>query len=60
VDIAKAAAIEVARGRMVHGVILAPAIVRCQSQHREGAADHIICSFGLEEGAVSAVVLENE
>ena len=54
------AAVEVACRSMVRGMAPLPAVIGCERQHAEGAADEIICSARPEKGAVTAVMLDDE
>ena len=60
VDIADAAALEIARGRMMNGMGSPPEIVRRQGQHAEHAADPIVRTLARKEGAMAAIVLDHE
>jgi hypothetical protein len=60
VHVAASTAIEVARGCVVDGVVLPPAVVRGQGQDRESPAEHVVCRFRFEEGSVAAIVLQDE
>ena len=59
-DIADTAAVEIARGRMMFGMSLAPEIVRRQRQHTDGAADPVVSEAVAEKRAMTAVVLDHE
>ena len=54
------APVEIARSRMMNGVVLAPAVVRRHRQDGESSPERIIGGFGFEERAVPAIVLQDE
>jgi hypothetical protein len=60
VDVANAAAVEIARGGVVSGVSLPPEVVRRQCQHTEHPADPVVCKTLTKEGAMPAIVLDHE
>src|SRR3546814_13630164 len=60
VDVADAAAGQVAGAGMVHGMGAAPGVVGSQRQHADRAADPVVGEAGAEEGAVAAIVLDHE
>ena len=60
VDVAKAAAIQISRCRVMDGVGAAPQVVRRHGDNADHAADPIIGKTMTEEGAVAAIVLDHE
>ena len=60
VDVAHAAVIEVAGGRVVKGMRAPPEIVRRQGEHADGAADPVVGEAVAEESTVPAIVLDHE
>ena len=60
IDVAHAAAIEIARGRVMNGMGLPPEIVRRQRQHAEHPADPVVGEPLAEEGAMPAIMLDHE
>ena len=60
VDVAHAAALEIAGGGVMHGMRAPPEIVGRQREHAERAADPVIGEAMAEERAVPAIVLDHE
>src|ERR1041384_5005796 len=60
VDDANPAAIKISGCRMMSGVGAPPKIIRRQCQHADHATYPIIGAAAMEEGAVTAVVLDHE
>ena len=60
VDIPDPAAVEIARCRVVDGVSASPEVVRRERQHPDHASDPVIGETAMEEGAVTAIVLDHE
>src|SRR3546814_12252995 len=60
VDVADAAAGQVAGAGMVHGMGAAPGVVGSQRQHADRAADPVVGEAVGEEGAVAAIVRSEE
>ena len=60
IDVADAAALQIARGRMMNGVRSPPEIIGRQGEHAERAAGPVIGEAMAEECAVAAVVLDHE
>ena len=60
VDVADAAALEIAGGGMMHGMRAPPEIVGRQGEHAEHAADPVIGQAMAEERAMAAIVLDHE
>ena len=60
IDIADAAAIEIARGRVMDGVRSPPEVVWRHGEHAERAADPVVGEAMAEERAVPAIVLDHE
>ena len=59
-DVADAAPVEIARGRVVHGVGMPPGIVWRESQHARDDPEYIIGPRRFEERTVTAIVEEDE
>src|SRR5688572_17884498 len=59
-DVAHAAAVEIAGGGVVRGVCVAPHVVRCEGQHTSDAAEPVVGQAVTEEGAVAAIMLDGE
>ena len=60
IDIADAAAVEIARSRMMRRMRLAPEIVRGQRQNADNPADPVIGLARRKQGAMAAIVLDHE
>ena len=60
VDVAHPAAIKISGCRMMSGVGASPKIVRRQCQHPDHATHPVIGAAAMEEGAVTAIVLDHE
>jgi hypothetical protein len=59
-NVADAAAVEVARAGVMHGMAAPPMIVGCQRQHADDAAGPVVGLPLAEECAVPAIVLDHE
>ena len=57
---ADAAAVEIAGGGMVDGMDATPHVIRRQGDHTDDAADSVVCPPPGKEGAMTAVVLDQE
>jgi hypothetical protein len=53
-------AIEIARRRVVHGVGASPEIARRERQHPDRASDPVVGATTMEEGAMTAIMLDHE
>src|ERR1051326_112232 len=60
VDVPDSAAIEIARRRVVDCVSASPEVVRREREPPDHAADPIVCETMVEEGAMTAIVLDHE
>ena len=60
VDVADAAAVEIAGAGVMHGVGAAPHVIGRQRQHAGDAAEPVVGQPVAEEGAVAAIVLDQE
>lgn len=60
IDVAHAAAFEIAAGGVVRGVALAPEAERREREHAGDAADPLVRQLAAEERAVAAIVLDHE
>src|SRR5689334_25004522 len=60
VDVPDSAAIEIARRRVVDRVSASPEVVRREREHPDRAPDPIVCETMVEEGAMTAIVLDHE
>src|SRR4029453_14667183 len=60
VDVAQAAAVEIAGGGVVRGMGGAPPAIRGEGQHTGGAAEPVVGQPVTEEGAVAAIMLDGE
>jgi hypothetical protein len=60
VDIADSAALEISRCRVVNGVFASPEIVRRERQHPDHAPDPVVGETAVEEGTMTAIVLDHE
>src|SRR6266545_8068033 len=59
-DVAQAAAVEIAGGGVVRGMCVAPYAVRSEGQHAGDAAEPVVGRPVTEEGAVAAIMLDGE
>ncbi len=59
-DIANASPVEISGGRVMDGMGAAPVVVWRQGDHGDGSADPIVEHLAGREGAVSAIVLDDE
>src|SRR5947207_15701183 len=60
VDIADSAAVKIARRRVVNGVFTSPKIIRRERQNPDHASDPVVGTTAMEEGTVTAIVLDHE
>ena len=59
-DVAGAAPREIARGGVMHRMIMAPEGIGGERQHADGTAQHVVRPARLEIGAVAAIMLDDE
>ena len=59
-DVAGAAPREIARGGVMHRMVMAPEGIGGERQHADDAAQHVVRPARLEIGAVAAIMLDDE